>query len=304
MRIYDLECLLAVARNKSISKTAEELFIGQTTLSAIIRSIEKELNIKIFKRTSAGLTLTAQGENALLIAEDIVAKAQAFQTLSNGILLKKRIVHFLAYISATDFLMVYLSQQLRLQDNNIILHAAAANSRNILSKLKNTEANIGIGSIQTKMLAEHKSSAQLEGFTIEELYQDRFCLCVAAQSALAKQPTLTLPQLEGEHFAVVDHFPIFKGKPVAPLYDVITNYTTFPTYDGIKKAIADNHMVGLLPKLAFHNDIYAASGLIKLYPLRDSEHALTNYLIYPNDNHLTMEEKLILKLVRQFYTAL
>ena len=304
MRIYDLECLLVVARHGSISKAAGELFLGQTTLSAIVRSVEKELGIKIFKRTSSGLAVTAEGENALLIAKDIVGKSQAFKTLSQGILPKKRIVHFLAYISACDFLMVYLSQQLKIRDNNIVLHASAANSRNILSKLKNTEANIGIGSIQTKMYESHMGTADMEGYLLEEVCHDTFCLCVSTQSNLAKYSSLTISQVQNEHFAFVDHFPIYKGKAIMPIYEKIINYTIFPTYDGIKKAIVENKMVGIIPKLAFHHDIYTASGLIKLLPLLDEDHELTNYLIYPKDQTLTVEEKLILDLVRKFYTEL
>ena len=59
MRTEYLEYLLEVARTKSISAAAKKLFIGQTTLSAIINSVENELNVKIFQRTHRGVALTA-----------------------------------------------------------------------------------------------------------------------------------------------------------------------------------------------------------------------------------------------------
>lgn len=48
VRIEYLEYLLEVARSKSISAAAKRLYLSQTSLSAIVNSLEKELNIKIF----------------------------------------------------------------------------------------------------------------------------------------------------------------------------------------------------------------------------------------------------------------
>ena len=68
MRIEYLEYLLEVARSKSISAAAKRLYLSQTSLSAIVNSLEKELNIKIFQRTHKGIVLTAEGEQALELA--------------------------------------------------------------------------------------------------------------------------------------------------------------------------------------------------------------------------------------------
>ena len=44
MRIDHLNCIIEVANCKSISTAAKKLYISQTGLSAIIHSVEKELN--------------------------------------------------------------------------------------------------------------------------------------------------------------------------------------------------------------------------------------------------------------------
>lgn len=64
MRTEYLEYLLEVARTKSISAAAKKLFIGQTTLSAIINSVENELNVKIFQRTHRGVALRPMGSGS------------------------------------------------------------------------------------------------------------------------------------------------------------------------------------------------------------------------------------------------
>ena len=51
----------AVARNKSLSAAADELFISQPAISKSIKKLEKELNTTLFHRKSRGVELTAEG---------------------------------------------------------------------------------------------------------------------------------------------------------------------------------------------------------------------------------------------------
>lgn len=51
-----------VAKNKSISRAADELFVSQPAVSKSIKSLESELNAVLFNRTNAGVTLTYAGE--------------------------------------------------------------------------------------------------------------------------------------------------------------------------------------------------------------------------------------------------
>lgn len=51
-----------VAESKSFSKAAEKLFISQPAISYNIKSLEKNLKVKLFFRTSKGVLLTPDGE--------------------------------------------------------------------------------------------------------------------------------------------------------------------------------------------------------------------------------------------------
>lgn len=59
MRIEHLQYLLEIAKCHSISTAAKKLYISQTGLSAIVNSIEAELNIQIFRRSNKGTLLTS-----------------------------------------------------------------------------------------------------------------------------------------------------------------------------------------------------------------------------------------------------
>ena len=51
-----------VAKKGSISHAAKELYISQPAISKSIQKLEDSLNTTLFKRSSRGVTLTADGE--------------------------------------------------------------------------------------------------------------------------------------------------------------------------------------------------------------------------------------------------
>ena len=51
-----------VAKQGNISKAAESLYISQPAISKTIVRLEDNLNVKLFKRNSRGVSLTEEGE--------------------------------------------------------------------------------------------------------------------------------------------------------------------------------------------------------------------------------------------------
>lgn len=72
MNILHLKYAVEVEKTRSINKAAENLFMGQPNLSRAIKELEESLGIKIFKRTSKGISLTPQGEEFLQHAKKIL----------------------------------------------------------------------------------------------------------------------------------------------------------------------------------------------------------------------------------------
>ena len=71
MRTEYIRYLLSIGKHRSISSAAEELYLGQTTLSSVVRRVEEEVGFSIFRRTNTGVTLTPEGEEALVIMKKI-----------------------------------------------------------------------------------------------------------------------------------------------------------------------------------------------------------------------------------------
>ena len=62
MDLKDFEYLIALAEEGSVSKAADRLFMAQSTLSQFLQQYESELGVKLFLRTSRGISPTRNGE--------------------------------------------------------------------------------------------------------------------------------------------------------------------------------------------------------------------------------------------------
>lgn len=71
MTFQQLQYLLAVDRNGSLSLAAKELYITQSAVSNTLAALEKELNCRIFTRSAHGLTLTTEGKRIVTYAKRI-----------------------------------------------------------------------------------------------------------------------------------------------------------------------------------------------------------------------------------------
>ncbi|MBM7608466.1 DNA-binding transcriptional LysR family regulator [Lysinibacillus composti] len=79
MTLQQLKYVIEVARSRSISKAAQNLFISQPSLSNALKELEKEMGISIFIRTNKGITLTPEGSEFLGYARQVVEQAELLE---------------------------------------------------------------------------------------------------------------------------------------------------------------------------------------------------------------------------------
>ncbi|MFJ8066951.1 LysR family transcriptional regulator [Psychrobacillus sp. NPDC096426] len=72
MNIDHLEAFMYVVQLKSIHKAADALFLSQPTVTARIKTLERELNTELFTRHGRGLLLTEHGREFIPYAEQII----------------------------------------------------------------------------------------------------------------------------------------------------------------------------------------------------------------------------------------
>lgn len=75
-----LRCFVAVARDGSVSSAASSLHLSQPAVSLQIKNLEERTALRLFHRTSAGLTLTREGAVLLADAEAAIGALMDFST--------------------------------------------------------------------------------------------------------------------------------------------------------------------------------------------------------------------------------
>lgn len=73
MNTFQLSCFLAVAEYLNFAQAAQQLHVTHPAVSQQIQSLEKELNVKLFQRTTRTVKLTEEGKSFLTDAKQMVA---------------------------------------------------------------------------------------------------------------------------------------------------------------------------------------------------------------------------------------
>lgn len=88
MELRHIRYFLAVAEERNVTRAAEKLGIGQPPLSQQIRALEKEMGVRLFRRTGHGVVLTEAGEtfstDARRLVDDARHAVQKAQSAGRG----------------------------------------------------------------------------------------------------------------------------------------------------------------------------------------------------------------------------
>ena len=72
MNLKQLEYILMISNEQSITKAAEKLYVSQPSLTQIIKRVEHDLGIQLFNRTPTAVLPTYAGEMYIKMARSII----------------------------------------------------------------------------------------------------------------------------------------------------------------------------------------------------------------------------------------
>lgn len=176
----------------NFTEAAEELYLSQATLSKHIKSMEKELGVRLFNRTTKKLEVTDYGH---ILLED----ARKISELEQH------------YIEQLKGYKTHYPQTLRLGSVNMMPHYGITN---LISGFSQTYPSVSLELINsgeqilTDALVHDKCElAFMRGCELPEteilqfpLLDDYFVIVLSENHPLAKERTLSLSQLQDEQF--------------------------------------------------------------------------------------------------------
>lgn len=128
----------SVARNESISKASEELFISQPAVSQSIKKLEESVGGELFNRTKYGVKLTTEGKtfyNYIKTGLDYIENGErVFTSLKN---LEFGTIRIGASATLTKYILMPYLKEFHAKYPNIDIEIVNHLSSNLVSMLKN-----------------------------------------------------------------------------------------------------------------------------------------------------------------------
>ena len=216
MNILHMKYAVEIANTKSISKAAENLYMGQPNLSRAIKELEDNLGITIFKRTTKGITVTPEGEEFLQYAKRIISQVEEVEEIyKNG---KKRKQRFSACVSRASYISEAFAQFAKnlSPDEPAEIFYKETNSMRTIKNVVNEDCNLGIIRYQSAFEKYFSSMFSEKKLNHETITEFSYRLLMSKEHPLAEKENIEIKDLSD--FIEISHADPYV--PSLPLMDV------------------------------------------------------------------------------------
>lgn len=195
MTLQQLKYAVCIAEHKSMNKAAGELFITQPSLSSTIHDLEEEIGFELFHRTNRGVIITAEGEEFLAYARQMVEQYQLLEErfVYSKQYKKKFSVSMQHYTFAVEAFMG-LAKEFGMDDYEFAVHETK--TYEVIENVKNQKSEIGI--IYFNEFNEKGLNKILRDFDLEfvDLFTCGIYVYLSKKHPLAKKKRITFEELK------------------------------------------------------------------------------------------------------------
>lgn len=196
MNLQHLRYIIEVEKTGSISKAANNLFMGQPNLSKAIKELEEETGICIFNRTAKGVETTERGAEFLAYAKTVMAKVEEMESFYKNI--KEDRQHFNISIPRASYIadaFVKFVQSLDCR-RTMSLNFKETNSMEAINNILENRYNLGI--IRYPNLYEPYFLSLLTNKDLkhEVIWEFDYVIIMSRRHPLADREIITREELE------------------------------------------------------------------------------------------------------------
>lgn len=191
---------VALAKNGNFMKTAEDLFMAQSTLSKHIQFLERDCGQKLFYRSTRRVELTRFGKAYLPYAEEMVrledkCEAELLSCWDSHL----AHIHLGLNHSLNAYEIPTLVHEFRKSHGDCKIEILTANTEMLLNMLKNQACDFVVVREPYSVLQPN----QREDFEVTPFFMDPLVLVVPENHRLAGQGSVTFDQLRDEVFVTL-----------------------------------------------------------------------------------------------------
>ena len=184
-----LETFITVCEEKNFTKAGEILGLTQPAVSQHIKKLEEELGTQIFLRKKGEITLSQEGEIALLYAKRMRALQDKMRDKIKSAKANIRKIRIgITHTQESGYMIEALSK-MALAYENLNITFITDTIRNLYAMLENFELDV--------LIIEEKPSNPDFNFMV--LDTDMLACVVSSQNPLAQKQAITLNELKKQH---------------------------------------------------------------------------------------------------------
>jgi LysR family hydrogen peroxide-inducible transcriptional activator len=224
MTLTELRYIVAVARERHFGRAAEACFVSQPTLSVAVKKLEEELDVKLFERGSAEISVTPLGDEIIRQAQAVLEQANAIKELAKrgkdplAGALRLGVIYTIGPYLLPDLVRTAIANipqmPLMLQENFTV---------KLLEMLR-------AGELDCAILAEPFMDTNL---AIAPLYEEPFMVAVPASHPLAQRERISAEELKRETMLLLGAGHCFRDH----VLEVCPEYARFSSNaEGIRKS--------------------------------------------------------------------
>ena len=224
MTLTELRYIVAVARERHFGRAAEACFVSQPTLSVAIKKLEEELDLKIFERGGAEVTVTPLGEEVVRQAQVVIEQAGAIKQIAKrgkdplAGPLRLGVIYTIAPYLLPELVTVAIE---KLPQMPLLL------TENFTTRLLE---QLRLGELDCAILAEPFPDA---GLAVAQLYDEPFLVAAPVGHPLAKEKEVSPEALKSETMLLLGTGHCFRDH----VLEVCPEYARFsPDAEGIRKS--------------------------------------------------------------------
>ena len=305
MDFHQLNIFLEVARQKSFTRAAENLFLSQPTVSVHIRKLEDELETPLFKRAKTGFELTESGKLLFLYGQQLLAtKAEALSAISQEGRMVKGHLQIAASSVPGAYLLPRLLQEFCCLYPEVTFSLLLRDSRQVRQSIMDCTCELGF----TGEPGQRGKLAQVK------LVEDRLIL-VAAPCLEAKVPAregghesfpsvllqdcLALPFLLREPGSATRMLFEDALRGAAGGLEALKVIGYLESQEAIKEAAKAGLGLTVISQRAVRDEL--ETGLLKGYLLRDLSLTRHFYMVFRKDSVLSPLNKAFFQFTRGYF---